>query len=167
MIKRQRVQRDLTRPAGVRVDGPLARGFLRFVSLTRPTAVRVVVAAGAADYKKGARLAPRVVFADAQGATAPMALRGWKKVLKMDRPDGRRVLKFDGPSGRGLLYRPAGDEYEVSVTDLPFCIIRYDRNSADWLAALASPYPASPDFPRSSVGQSKGRPFYGQAKGLL
>ena len=25
-----------------------------------------------------------------------------KKVLKMDRPDGRRVLKFDGPSGRGL-----------------------------------------------------------------
>ena len=33
-----------------------------------------------------------------------------------------------------------------SVTDLPFCIIRYDRHSADWLAALASPYPASPDF---------------------
>ena len=27
MIKRQRVQRDLTRPAGVRVDGPLARGL--------------------------------------------------------------------------------------------------------------------------------------------
>ena len=25
-----------------------------------------------------------------------------KKVLKMDRPDGRRVRKFDGPSGRGL-----------------------------------------------------------------
>ena len=24
------------------------------------------------------------------------------KVLKMDRPDGRRVRKFDGPSGRGL-----------------------------------------------------------------
>ena len=31
----------------------------------------------------------------------------------------------------------------------------------------APPYPAAPDFPRSSVGQSKGRPFYGQAKGLL
>ena len=28
------------------------------------------------------------------------------------------------------------------------------------------PYPASPDFPRSSVGQSKGRPFYGQARRL-
>ena len=33
-----------------------------------------------------------------------------------------------------------------ALRDLLFCIIRYDRNSADWLAALASPYPASPDF---------------------
>ena len=33
------------------------------------------------------------------------------KVLKMDRPDGRRVLKFDGLSGRGLWYRPSGDEF--------------------------------------------------------
>ena len=40
------------------------------------------------------------------------------KVLRIDRPDGRRVLKFDGPSGRGLRYRPQGDEYKVSVTDL-------------------------------------------------
>ena len=39
------------------------------------------------------------------------------RVLKMDRPDGRKVLKFDGPSGRGLRYRPQGDEYEISVTD--------------------------------------------------
>ena len=30
-----------------------------------------------------------------------------KRVLKMDRPDGRRVLKFDGLSGRGLWYRPS------------------------------------------------------------
>ena len=29
----------------------------------------------------------------------------WKKVLKMDRPEGRRVLKFDGLSGRGLWWR--------------------------------------------------------------
>ena len=36
-----------------------------------------------------------------------------------------------------------GDEYEVSVTDLPFCIIRYDRNSADWLAAPSAPLSAS------------------------
>ena len=33
------------------------------------------------------------------------------RVLKMDRPDGRKVLKFDGLSGRGLWYRPSGDEY--------------------------------------------------------
>ena len=62
---------------------------------------------------------------------------------------GRRVLKFDepfGPEGCGLPL--CGNAYEVSVTDLLFCIIRYDNHSADWLAALASPYPASPDFPR-------------------
>ena len=66
----------------------------------------------------------------------------------MTGPMGRRVRKFDGafgPEGCGIAL--SGDEYEVSVTDLPFCIIRYDRNSADWIAALASPYPASPDFP--------------------
>ena len=27
------------------------------------------------------------------------------KVLKIDRPGGRRVLKFDAPSARGLLWR--------------------------------------------------------------
>ena len=68
------------------------------------------------------------------------------KVLRIDRPDGRRILKFDGLSGRGLWYRPAGDEYEVSVTDSPFCVIWHDRHSVNWLAALASPYPAAPDF---------------------
>ena len=49
----------------------------------------------------------------AQGATAPAALRvadcpSGVKVLKMDRPDGRRVLKFDGafgPEGCGLPLR--------------------------------------------------------------
>ena len=30
------------------------------------------------------------------------------KVLRIDRPDGRRVLRFDGLSGRGLWYRPYG-----------------------------------------------------------
>ena len=37
------------------------------------------------------------------------------KVLKIDRPIGRRVLKFDGPTGRGLWYRPAGDEFYNSA----------------------------------------------------
>ena len=30
-----------------------------------------------------------------------------RKVLRIDRPDGRRVLKFDGLSVRGLWYRPS------------------------------------------------------------
>ena len=41
---------------------------------------------------------------------------------------------------------PAGNAYKVSVTGLAFYVIWYDKHSADWLAALASPYPASPDF---------------------
>ena len=47
-----------------------------------------------------------------------------------------------------------GDEYEVSVTSLPYCVIWLNKHSADWLAALASPYPATPDFPRRR-GQNK------------
>ena len=47
-----------------------------------------------------------------------------------------------------------GNAYKVSVTDSPFCVIWYDKHSADWLAALASPYPAAPDFPRKR-GQNK------------
>ena len=42
-----------------------------------------------------------------------------EKVLRIDRPEGRRVLKFDGafgPEGCGIAL--SGDEYEVSVTDL-------------------------------------------------
>ena len=85
----------------------------------------------------------------------------------MDGPTAGGFLSLTALRAEGCGIALSGDEYEVSVTDLPFCIIRHDRNSADWLAALASPYPASPDFPRSSVGQSKRRPFYGQAKGLL
>ena len=37
-------------------------------------------------------------------------------------------------------------DYKVSVTGLAFYIIWHDKHSADWLAALASPYPAAPDF---------------------
>ncbi len=52
---------------------------------------------------------------------------------------GRRVLRFDGafgPEGCGLPL--CGNAYKVSVTDLPFCVIWYDKHSADWLAALAT-----------------------------
>ena len=56
----------------------------------------------------------------------------------MDRPNGRRVRKFDGPSGQGLWYRPQGDEYKVSVTELAFYVIWHDKHSADWLATLTT-----------------------------
>ena len=47
-----------------------------------------------------------------------------EKVLRIDRPEGRRVLKFDGafgPEGCGIAL--FGDEYKVSVTELVFYII--------------------------------------------
>ena len=47
-----------------------------------------------------------------------------------------------------------GNTYKISVTGLAFCVIWHSKHSADWLAALASPYPASPDFPRKR-GQNK------------
>ena len=78
---------------------------------------------------------------------APAALRadGVQRVRKgrflgLTGPMGRRVLKFDGPLARGLWYRPQGDEYKVSVTGLAFYVIWHEKHSADWLAALATPY---------------------------
>ena len=68
---------------------------------------------------------------------------------------GRRVLRFDGPCGpEGCGIALTGDKYKVSVTGLAFSVIGLDWHPADWLAALASPYPASPDFPRKR-GQNK------------
>ena len=49
-----------------------------------------------------------------------------------------------GAEGCGLPL--CGNAYKVSVTGFTFSVIWYDKHSADWLAALASPYPASPDF---------------------
>ena len=51
---------------------------------------------------------------------------------------------------------PEGNAYKVSVTGLAFYVIWYDKHSADWLAALASPYPAAPDFPYAGgrIGRS-------------
>ena len=46
------------------------------------------------------------------------------RVLKTDRPDGRRVLKFDGAFGlEGCGIALSGDEYEVSVTGLALWVI--------------------------------------------
>ena len=99
--------------------------------------------------------APRGLWPPAGGRLCSLRSGGQgERFLRLTGPMGRRVLKFDGPSGRGLWYRPPGDEYKFSVTDSPFCVIWHDRHSDDWLAALASPYPASPDLPRKR-GQNK------------
>ena len=48
----------------------------------------------------------------------------WKRVLKFDRPEGRRVLKFDGafgPEGCGIALM--GNTYKVSVTGFTFSVI--------------------------------------------
>ena len=76
---------------------------------------------------------------------------GYKgKVLRMDRPRGRRVLKFDGLSGRGLWYRPQGDEYKVSVTGLAFCVTWHDKHSV--IGSLRSP----PPFPLRGTSPASG-----------
>ena len=71
-----------------------------------------------------------------------------EKVLRIDRPDGRRVLKFDGLSGRGLWYRPAGDEYKVSVTGFTFSAIWHDKHSAVKNHTTAPAVRGRPVFPR-------------------
>ena len=76
-----------------------------------------------------------------------------KRVLKMDRPNGRRVLKFDGafgPEGCGLpkamLIKSAlRDLLSVSCDMINILVIS---------RCAAPPYPAAPDFPPSG-GQNK------------
>ena len=74
---------------------------------------------------------------------------------------GRRVLKFDGPLGRGLWWRLRRRFIKVSVTDSSITVIWHDKHSANWLAVLASPYPAAPDFPlfRGQNKALKSSPF--------
>ena len=132
----------------MRVDGASPRGFLRFLSLTGPLAPRVAVAADAASFiKKG---------------------RGWRrglcrrvvkeKVLRIDRPAGRRVLKFDGafgPEGCGIAL--SGDEHEVSVTDSTFCVIWHNKHYDDQPPPVAFPplVPYGTTFPPLSGGTIK------------
>ena len=78
--------RGLGHTFGVRVDGPLARGFLRFLSLT--------------------------AF-QAEGCGLPLC----------------------------------GNAYKVSVTGFTFSVIWQNKHSADWLAALATPYPGCAGLP--------------------
>ena len=91
------------------------------------------------------------------------------RVLRIDRPDGRRVLKFDGLSGRGLRIALAGDEYEVSVTGLAFCVIRYKKHYFDQPPPVAFPLwcLTAPPSPRSSVGRQKENALMGRLGALL
>ena len=66
------------------MDGPSAQGFL---SLTALRAEGCGGGFAASLNKRGA--------AGAAGCVEGLQ----KKVLRIDRPDGRRVLKFDGPFG--------------------------------------------------------------------
>jgi len=76
-------------------------------------------------------------------------------------PDGVGLCSLrsrgDGLSGRGLWYRPAGDEYEVSVTDLPFCVIRHEKHYVDQPPPVAflPLVPYGTTFPPRSGGTIK------------
>ncbi|EHO63041.1 hypothetical protein HMPREF9453_01028 [Dialister succinatiphilus YIT 11850] len=78
----------------------------------------------------------------------------WKKVLKMDRPLAGGFLSLTALRAEGCGLPLCGNAYKVSVTGLAFSVIWHDRHSADWFTALASPYPASTDFPLCR-GQNK------------
>ena len=69
----------------------------------------------------------------------------------------RRVLKFDGLSGRGLRIALTGNAYKVSVTDLPFCIIRHDKHYGNQPPPVAFPplVPYGTTFPPRSGGTIK------------
>ena len=69
------------------------------------------------------------------------------KVLRIDRPTAGGFLSLTALRAEGCSIALSGDEYEVSVTGFTFSVIEHENNSADWLAALATPYPAVPDFP--------------------
>ena len=99
-----------------------------------------------ADFKKGARLrrglCRRVVTVKVDG---PLGRRLWPPI-----GGGLCSLRSGGDSGsaaEGCGLPLCGNAYKVSVTGLTFSVIRQNSHSADWLAALATPYPAVPDFP--------------------
>ena len=86
MARVQRVQKvqRVHREKVLKMDGPSAQGFL---SLTALRAEGCGGGCAASLNKRGA--------AGAAGCVEGLQ----KKVLRIDRPDGRRVLKFDGPFG--------------------------------------------------------------------
>ena len=53
-------------------------------------------------------------------------------------------LSLTGPLAPRVADCPSGNAYKVSVAGLAFYVIWHENNSADWLATLATPYPAAP-----------------------
>ncbi len=86
----------------------------------------------------------------------------------MDRPAAGGFVSLTGPSAPRVMVSPLRAMSMKSALRA-YLTVSYGVISILLTGSLRSspPYPAAPDFPRSSVGQSKGRPFYGQAKGLL
>ena len=67
------------------------------------------------------------------------------KVLRIDRPDGRRVLRFDGPSGRGLRIALRAMLMKSALRD--WLSVSYSMKSILLISRCAAPpYPAAPDF---------------------
>ena len=65
----------------------------------------------------------------------------------MNGPSAQGFLGLTGPLAPRVVDCPSGNAYEVSVTDLPFSVIWHEKHSADWLAALATPYPGCAGLP--------------------
>ena len=59
----------------------------------------------------------------------------------MDGPSAQGFLSLTGPLAPRVVDCPLGNAYKVSVTGFTFSAIWQNKHSADWLAALATPYP--------------------------
>ena len=75
-----------------------------------------------------------------------------RKVLRIDRPAAGGFLSLTAFQAEGCGIALRAMSIKSALRDVLFCVIWHDKHSADWLAALASPYPASPDFPPPASG---------------
>ncbi len=75
----------------------------------------------------------------------------------MDGPSAQGFLSLTGrwPEGCGIAL--SGDEYKVSVTDSPFCVIWHDKHYVDQPPPVAFPplVPYGTTFPLRSGGTIK------------
>ena len=93
----------------------------------------------------------KVVFAGAQGAEEKVQR---ERFLGLTGLTAGGFLSLTGPLAPRVVDCPSGNAYKVSVTSLPYCVIWLNKHSADWLAALATPYPGCAGLP-PQVGQNK------------